>query len=45
MTDKICYGVLNTTQIARNAHIPAARKAANAESMAISRRDSGLAQE
>jgi predicted dehydrogenase len=45
MTAKIRYGVLSTAQIARNAHIPAARKATNTEIVAISSRDLGRAQE
>ena len=32
---KIRYGVLSTAQIARNAHIPVARKAADAEMVAL----------
>jgi predicted dehydrogenase len=45
MTDKVRYGVLSTAQIARNAHIPAARNATNAEIVAISSRDLSLAQD
>jgi predicted dehydrogenase len=39
MTERVRYGVLSTAQIARNAHIPAAKKADNAEIVAISSRD------
>ncbi len=42
---KIRYGVLSTAQIARNAHIPASKRASNAEIVAISSRELSRAQE
>jgi len=39
MADTVRYGVLSTAQIARNNHIPAAKKAANTEIVVISSRE------
>ena len=39
MTDRVRYGVLSTSQIARRQHVPAARESANSEIAAISSRD------
>jgi predicted dehydrogenase len=44
MADKVRYGVLSTAQIARNMHIPAARKATNTEIVVISSREKDRAQ-
>jgi xylose dehydrogenase (NAD/NADP) len=43
--DRVRYGVLSTSQVARNQHIPAAREAANAEIVAISSRERSRAEE
>ena len=43
--DRVRYGVLSTSQIARNQHVPAAREAANAEIVAISSRERARAEE
>lgn len=43
MADKVRYGILSTAQIARNAHVPAAQKAAQSEVIAISSRDAARA--
>ena len=45
MTDTVRYGVLSTSQIARNRHIPAARETTNSEIVAISSREKGKAEE
>ena len=44
MGSKVRYGVLSTSQIGRNQHIPAARESTNSEIVAISSRDMVKAQ-
>jgi predicted dehydrogenase len=44
MADRVRYGILSTAQIARNAHVPAARDAARSEVVAISSRDPARAE-
>jgi predicted dehydrogenase len=43
MTGQVRYGILGTARIARNAHVPAARKSANARIVAVASRDAARA--